>query len=182
MMRRSNHGGAARIQGLNLPVGRIMNTRILVLCALACVATASTPADDLSISAEVDGIEMETKSNSERQSSRKSNASCSNQCSSAHARCGSEVRRARQQCSRMAATGGREGFDSYSDPSIFCAYFRRPRNCGPGCEARFAHHFSMCMQAVDNPARMRQDCMDQERQANNICRQELRECEMACRS
>jgi hypothetical protein len=38
------------------------------------------------------------------------------------------------------------------------------------------------MQAVDNPARLRHDCIDQERQAQNICRQELRECEMACKS
>jgi hypothetical protein len=160
-----------------------MNTRLLALCAaLACIATASTPADDLSISAEIDGIGMETESKSERETPSKSNASCSAQCSNAHSRCGSEVRRARQQCSRTAATGGREAFDSYTDPSIFCAYFRRPRNCGPGCEARFEHHFSLCMQAVENPARMRQDCTDQERQANNFCRQELRECEMACKS
>lgn len=160
-----------------------MNTRLLTLCAaVACIATASTSADDLSISAEIDGIGMETSSKSERDTRRSSKTSCSAQCSSAHSRCGTQVRRARQQCSRIAATGGREAFDSNPDPSIFCAYFRRPRNCGPGCEARFAHHYSMCMKAVDNPARMRQDCMEQEHQANNFCRQELRECEMACKS
>ncbi len=161
-----------------------MNTRLLTLCAaLACIATASAVADDdFSISAEIDGIGMETPSKSERNTPPKSKASCSAQCSSAHSRCDTQVRRARQQCSRIAATGGREAFDSNPDPSIFCAYFRRPRNCGPGCEARFAHHYSMCMKAVDNPARMRQDCMDQEHQANNFCRQELRECEMACKS
>ncbi len=160
-----------------------MKPRLLALCAaLACIATASTPADDFSLSAGIDGIEMETSSKSERDTTRKAKTSCSAQCTSAHARCGSEVRRARQECARTAATGGREAFDSYQDPSIFCAYFRRPRNCGPGCEARFAHHLSMCLDAVDNPARMRQDCMDQERHANNFCRQELHECEMACKS
>jgi hypothetical protein len=162
-----------------------MNTRLLALCAaLTIVATASTPAaDDFSIGAEIDGIGMETSSKSERDTKKTSNAPCSAQCSSAHSRCGSEVRRARQSCARTAATGEREeSFESFHDPSIFCSYFRRPRNCGPGCEARFAHHFSMCLQAVENPARMRQDCMDHERQAQNICRQELRECEMACKS
>ncbi|NLG77340.1 MAG: hypothetical protein GX535_13990 [Xanthomonadaceae bacterium] len=158
-----------------------MNSRLLVLCAaLACIGTASTPADDFSISAEVNGVGMEAKS--ERETPRKTKASCTAQCNSAHARCGSQVRRARQQCSRVAVTGGRESFEPYQDPEVFCAYFRRPRNCGPGCEARFAQHFAMCMKAVDNPASMRQDCMDQERQAQNFCRQELRECEMACRS
>lgn len=159
-----------------------MKTRLLALCALACIATASTTADDLSISAEVNGVGMETASKSERNASKKASSPCSAQCSSAHSRCGSEVRRARQECSRNAATGGREAFDSYSDPGIFCSYFRRPRNCGPGCEARFARHLRLCMQAVDNPARMRHDCIDQERQAQNICRQELHECEMACKS
>lgn len=158
-----------------------MKTRFLALCALACITTASTTADDLSISAEVNGVGMETQSKSERESPKKA-SSCSAQCTSAHSRCGSEVRRARQECSRNAATGGREAFDSFQDPGLLCSYFRRPRNCGPGCEARFARHLSMCMKAVDNPARMRQDCIDQERQAQNFCRQELRECEMACKS
>ena len=160
-----------------------MKTRLLAVCAaLACITTASTPADDLSVSAEIDGIGIEAESKSERDTPRTAKNSCSAQCSDAHARCGSEVRRARQQCSRSAVTGGREAFESTQDPSIFCAYFRRPRNCGPGCEARFAHHLSMCIEAFENPARMRLDCMDQERQANNFCRQELHECEMACRS
>lgn len=158
-----------------------MKTRFLALCALACITAASTTADDLSISAEVNGIGMETQSKSERANSKKA-ASCSAQCNSAHSRCGSEVRRARQECSRKAATGGNEAFDSFRDPGLFCSYFRRPRNCGPGCEARFARHLSACLQAVDNPAKMRSDCIDQERQANNFCRQELRECEMACKS
>jgi hypothetical protein len=159
-----------------------MKTRLLALCAaLACITTAATLADD-SVSGDTDSVGIEAESKSERDTPQSGNRSCSAQCNAAHTRCGTEVRRARQQCSRSAARGGREAFESTQDPAIFCAYFRRPRNCGPGCEARFAHHLSMCMKAVENPARMRYDCMEQEREANNFCRQELQECEMACQS
>jgi hypothetical protein len=163
-----------------------MNNRLLMVCGvLAIVATASTPADDISIGAEVDGIQIESSSPQPQQRSSKSqsNASCAVQCNSASSRCSSEVRRARQQCSRGAATGGRDPFDSAAtfDSALFCSYFRRPRNCGPGCEARFARHFDMCVNAMDNTASMRHDCFVQERQAENFCRQELRDCEAACK-
>lgn len=163
-----------------------MDKRLFMVCAaLALMATASTPADDISIGAEVDGIKIETSSPQSSQSAakNKTNATCAAQCNSAHSRCSSEVRRTRQQCSRGAAMGGREAFDSPRtfDAALFCGYFRRPRNCGPGCEARFARHYDMCVNAMDNTASMRQDCVVQEKQAENFCRQELRDCEAACR-
>lgn len=162
-----------------------MDKRLVMVCAaLAIVATASTPADDISIGAEIDGMRIETSppQSSQRSTKPNSSASCAAQCSSAHSRCSSEVRRARQQCSRTAASGGRNAFDSVStfDSATFCGYFRRPRNCGPGCEARFSRHFDMCVNAMDNTAAMRQDCFVQEREAENFCRQELRDCEAAC--
>lgn len=160
-----------------------MKLRFIVLCAAFTLMPLIAPsAADISINAEMDGIEMDTPSKARSDTKKDSSASCAAQCSSAHAKCGSEVRRARQQCSRTAATAGHEVFDTYHDSSIFCSYFRRPRDCGPGCEARFAQHFRLCMKAVDNPARMRQDCMEQERQAQSFCRQELHACELGCRS
>jgi len=161
-----------------------MQLRLFALCAaFACAPFAATSAAEFSIQAEVDGIGMEASSETSRGAVNNRNASCAAQCNSAHARCSSEVRRARQQCSRTAATGSRDAFDSSQDnASLFCGYFRRPRNCGPGCQARFAQHFQVCMKALDNPARMRGDCMEQERQAQRFCRDELHACELACRS
>jgi hypothetical protein len=156
----------------------------MICGVLAIVATASTPADEISIGAEVDGIQIESSSSQpERAPKPQSKASCSAQCSTASSRCSSEVRRARQQCSRGAATAGRDPFDSAAtfDSAVFCGYFRRPRNCGPGCEARFARHFDRCMSAMDNTASMRNDCIMQEREADRFCRQELRDCEAACK-
>jgi hypothetical protein len=160
-----------------------MNNRFLALCAtLTLVVTASTPADDISIGAEIDGIEMESSSKQSEAKPPKSNASCSVQCNSAQAQCNSEVRRARSTCSRNAAMEGRDefGMSPGNESALFCSYFRRPRRCGPGCELRFARHYDLCIDAVENTASLRQDCMMQERKAQDFCRQELRDCEQAC--
>ncbi len=155
---------------------------IAILAALSIIATASTAADDISVGAEIDGIQIETPpAEQPRTSTAKAKGSCRAQCNSANSRCGSEVRRARQSCSRNAATAGHEAFDSgFQDSTLFCSYFRRPRQCGPGCEARFSRHYARCVDAMDNTASMRQDCFVQEREAQNFCRQELRDCEQAC--
>jgi len=147
---------------------------------VAIIAASSAGAADVSVSGGFDGIQMEAESKSEPRSAKAN--TCASQCNAAHARCNSEVRRARQSCSRGAATAGRDSFDGpfASDGSEFCAYFRRPRQCGPGCEARFGRHLDVCLRAVNNTAAMRNDCIVQERQAQNVCRDELRECESAC--
>jgi hypothetical protein len=160
-----------------------MNRRLLgIFAALTIIAAASTPAADISVGADIDGIEIETPPAKQPPTQTKTTGgSCMAQCSSAHSRCGSEVRRARQSCSRDAATEGRGAFDSANtDYGMFCSYFRRARQCGPGCELRFARHYDRCMDSVNNIASMRQDCFLQERHANNFCRDELRECEQAC--
>lgn len=176
---------AVKVARLTYPQRCIMDRRLLAICVtLALIVTASTPADDISIGAEVDGIQIETPpSQSQRPASSSSNASCTAQCNSAQSRCHSEVRRARQSCSRTAATGGRDAFDDMArhDASSFCTYFRRPRNCGPGCELRFARHFDMCIDAMNDTVSMRHDCFIQERRAQNFCRQELHDCESACK-
>jgi hypothetical protein len=163
-----------------------MNRRLFATLAMLClIGTASTSADDIKVGADIDGIQIETPpakpTAKDTSKPAPSGASCRVQCNTANARCGSEVRRARQTCSRDAATMGRGAFDSpQSDYGAFCAYFQRPRQCGPGCELRFARHYRSCMDAMNNTASMRQDCFLQERQATNICRDELRECEQTC--
>jgi hypothetical protein len=158
-----------------------MLKRLVTICVASFAAAMTALPADMSIEAEIDGLRIE---GSERGNERTpANAPCAAQCNSAHARCSSEVRRARQECARYAANQGRQPFEtSAADGALFCGYFRRPRNCGPGCELRFAHHYDLCVRAVNNNvAAMRQDCFVQEREAQNFCREELRACEAACK-
>jgi hypothetical protein len=157
-----------------------MYKRLATIC-VALIAMTAAGAADMSIEAEVDGLRIEGAERSQERST--TSSTCAAQCSSAHARCGSEVRRARQECSRAAANQGRDAFQSEAfDGALFCTYFRRPRNCGPGCELRFSRHYDLCVRAMDNNvAAMRQDCFLREREAQNFCRDELRACEAACK-
>ncbi|MDY6949070.1 MAG: hypothetical protein SXG53_25525 [Pseudomonadota bacterium] len=109
---------------------------------------------------------------------------CVNQCEIANGSCNSEVRQARQQCSRNAANSGRDPMTMRNnDYTYFCSYFRSPGRRGPGNYAdRFAQHYDVCVDVMQqNIASMRYDCYRNERDAQNICRAELRECQAACR-
>ena len=58
---------------------------------------------------------------------------CARQCGTADGRCNSEVRRARQECSRNAANNGRNPMTMRdNDFSYFCNYFRNPGRRGSG--------------------------------------------------
>lgn len=110
--------------------------------------------------------------------------SCVDQCNLADGQCNSEVRRARQECSRNAANGGRDPMTMRNnDYTYFCSYFRNPGRRGPGnFDARFTQHYDLCIDVMqENIASMRYDCFRNERDAQNICRTELRECQAACR-
>jgi hypothetical protein len=116
-----------------------------------------------------------------------SRATCLSHCDAAEGRCGSEVRRARSECSRRAAMSGREPFARDNDYSYFCSYFRSSgRHCGAdrysaGCRERLAQRYGTCVEAMyDNIASMRFDCFRNERDAQNLCREELRDCRAAC--
>jgi hypothetical protein len=114
--------------------------------------------------------------------------SCLNQCMMADSKCGSEVRQARQECSRNAANNGRDPFDTRStgggDYSYFCAYFSSPVSCTSdryGCRSRYAQRYNQCLGLMrENVASMRYDCFRGERDAQNLCRTELRDCKTAC--
>ena len=108
---------------------------------------------------------------------------CANQCNIADGKCNSEVRRARQECSRSAANNGRDPMTMRNnDYTYFCSYFRNPGRRGPGnFDARFTQHYNLCIDVMQqNIASMRYDCYRNERDAQNICRTELRDCQSAC--
>jgi hypothetical protein len=114
---------------------------------------------------------------------------CEKICDEADAKCGSDVRRARMECSKNAANGGRDPFSQYRplDYSYFCGYFNSPDRCGnpyyrTGCKARYQNHYHACLDAMRyNIASMRYDCFQSERDASNLCRDELRQCKAVCR-
>lgn len=108
---------------------------------------------------------------------------CVNQCELANGSCNSEVRQARQECSRNAANSGRDPMTMRNnDYTYFCSYFHNPGRRGPGNYAdRFSQHYNVCLDVIQqNIASMRYDCYRNERDAQNICRTELRECQAAC--
>ena len=108
---------------------------------------------------------------------------CVSQCGLADGKCNSEVRQARQECSRKAANSGRDPMTMRNnDYTYFCSYFRNPGRRGPGnFDARFNQHYSVCVDLMQqNIASMRYDCYRNERDAQNICRTELRDCQAAC--
>ena len=117
----------------------------------------------------------------------KAQESCASYCDAAETRCSSEVRRARQQCSKRAANAGRDPFTMRNnDYTYFCGYFNNAGACGAGtysgsCRTRFARTYGLCIDAIQqNIASMRYDCHQTETTAQRYCRDELRECKAAC--
>ena len=109
--------------------------------------------------------------------------SCIRQCEIDNGHCNSEVRQARQECSRNAASNGRDPMTMRNnDYTYFCSYFRNPGRRGPGnFAARFSQHYDLCVDVIQqNIASMRYDCYRNERDAQNICRSELRACQASC--
>lgn len=109
---------------------------------------------------------------------------CISQCEIFNGTCNSEVRQARQECSKKAANSGRDPMTMRNDDyTYFCSYFRNPGSRrGPGnFTSRFTQHYNVCIDVMQqNIASMRYDCYRNERDAQNICRTELRECQASC--
>lgn len=109
--------------------------------------------------------------------------SCVNQCEISNGTCNSEVRQARQECSKKAANSGRDPMTMRNnDYTYFCSYFRNPGRRGPGnFNDRFTQHYNLCIDVMQqNIAQMRYDCYRNERDAQSICRSELRDCQASC--
>ena len=113
---------------------------------------------------------------------------CANYCDAAETACSSEVRRARAECSKRAATNGRDPFTQRNnDYAYFCGYFGNGNACGTGtystsCRSRFRRTYGVCVDYIQNNiASMRYDCYQTERTTQAYCRDELRDCKAACK-
>lgn len=143
------------------------------------IAENTTAAVEKPSSAE-SAVDRSTKPLSAAETARRT---CVSQCEIANGSCNSEVRQARQECSRNAANSGRDPMTMRNnDYTYFCSYFNSPGRRGPGnYSARFSEHYNVCIDVMQqNIASMRYDCYRNERDAQNICRTELRECQAAC--
>lgn len=109
---------------------------------------------------------------------------CINQCEISNGTCNSEVRQARQECSKKAANSGRDPMTMRNnDYTYFCSYFRNPggRRSPGNYSDRFVQHYNACIDVMQqNIASMRYDCYRNERDTQSICRTELRECQASC--
>ncbi|MFL6547424.1 MAG: hypothetical protein ACJ8OJ_01950 [Povalibacter sp.] len=150
----------------------------LLLITLISAAVGDTPA-----------TQTNTEKPSEQSAAHTSPArtSCLSYCDASETHCSSEVRRARSECSKRAATQGRDPFTGYNnDYGYFCGYFGNGNACGNGaysnsCRSRFSRTYGLCMSTIQqNVASMRYDCFQTERTAQGYCRDELRDCKAAC--
>jgi hypothetical protein len=129
-------------------------------------------------------------------------ATCLSQCAANEQRCSRDVRRARTDCQKIAANGGRDVFtgrpatsngsanryetDNGIDYGAFCYYFANPdTSCASGyyssaCQRRLAYRHGICLDRMSNVAQLRYDCYRTERDANGQCREDLRDCKAQC--
>lgn len=114
-------------------------------------------------------------------------ASCIARCEKAESTCSTQVRRARQDCSKKAANAGRDPMLMRHDYTMyFCGYFGSPRHCARdplsrNCSSRFNRRHDLCIDTIqDNIAAQRYDCFLNERDAQTFCRDELRDCKEIC--
>jgi hypothetical protein len=171
----------------------------IAYAGLVVLASAAIAGDN-TVGATVNGVEIgEATSKNQDGKAETPHNSCINRCSYAEVNCSTDVRRARSDCERNAASGGRDPFGGYRsaprDPyasgsyeyAYFCAYFNNPSlNCGSdrnsrACASRFAVRYDVCIDAIEsNIAALRFECYKSEKDAKTQCRQELRDCQAAC--
>ena len=148
-----------------------MNGKAVVRLGTLCVALAW-----LAVGVAEDAPKAPTAADATRKT-------CVSQCEISNGTCNSKVRQARQECSKKAANSGRDPMTMRNpDYTYFCSYFRNPGRRGPGnFTDRFTQHYNVCIDVMQqNIAQMRYDCYRNERDAQSICRTELRECQAAC--
>jgi hypothetical protein len=182
-----------------------MNARNFLYVLAVLFATAAISADNGgsgSIGGSVNGAQIRKEKEQDKDAQPPPHATCMSQCAANEQRCSREVRRARTDCQRVAANGGRDVFtgrqDTYNgsanrreggngvDYGAFCNYFANPdSSCGSGyyarsCQQRLAYRHGVCLNAMNNIASLRYDCYRTERDASSQCREDLRDCSTAC--
>ncbi len=182
-----------------------MNARNFLYVLAVMFATAAISADNGgsgSISGSVNGAQVGKEKEQAKGAQPPPHATCMSQCAANEQRCSREVRRARTDCQRVAANGGRDVFTGRPDTNngsanrreegngidygAFCSYFAHPdASCGSGyysssCQRRLSYRHGLCLNAMNNIASLRYDCYRTERDASNQCREDLRDCNAAC--
>jgi hypothetical protein len=181
--RRRNHRPKRAEGGVVMSVVRSNPLKVLA-CTTSLLLAAVVLAADTSV--QVNGVEIGNQQQPNAED-KPSQSTCVNHCNAADTKCNSEVRRARQECSRIASTGGRDPMTMRTnDYTYFCGYFGNGGlHCGSdyysrGCQSRFSYRYGVCIDTMQNIAAMRYDCYKAERDSQNMCREELRECKAAC--
>lgn len=157
---------------------------VLTLIAAAALAADTSPAKDAPPAAQV----AKSSAPAPTAADKSAETSCIHLCTTKDAQCGSDVRRARQECSRNAANGGRDPMTMRRNGyAYFCGHFLDPSaQCGAnvytsGCTARYQLRYGVCIdEMAQNIAAMRYDCYKAERDATRMCRDELQDCKRAC--
>jgi hypothetical protein len=160
----------------------------LLLCFCAAVGADETGgrSKDTKTIAQATGTPAPQAAKPAERAEEPARAACINQCNAADTHCNTDVRRARQECSKKAANAGRNPMTRRSDDyTYFCGYFSNYNGCGAyggGCRDRFARRYGLCTDAIaNNIAAMRYDCYINERDAQKFCRDELQDCKAACK-
>src|SRR5437868_5742942 len=96
-----------------------------LLCLSSMLILTALATADSSVGAKVNGVAVGKTTTQSGEQAAPAHTACVNHCNAAETRCSSEVRRARQECSKRAANGGRDpmGMGSSGDYRYFCGYF-----------------------------------------------------------
>ena len=95
-----------------------MNVRNLLYVLAILFATAAISADDAgsgSIKGTVNGAAVGKQAEQDKDAKPPPQATCMSQCTANEQRCSRDVRRARTECQRVAANGGRDVFTGRQD-------------------------------------------------------------------
>jgi hypothetical protein len=169
-----------------------MNATTLLSSLAILFATVAIAADQGSVTGTVNGAQVSAEKAAAKNPDIPKQSTCLSQCASNEQRCSREVRLARKECQRVAASAGRDvftgrgGYGEVLDYSYFCEYFAHPAvSCSAGsqsdkCQRRLAYRHGVCLSEMKNIASMRYDCYRAEKDANVECRADLSACKSTC--
>ena len=110
---------------------------------------------------------------------------CISQCERDDGECRSLTRRGKQECMRAVAFGSGTGRITSNPATASCAFFGQSR-CEysldrEACLARMSTRYKNCVDVLGGTvASRRQDCDDNARESDLMCRDTLRECRASC--
>ncbi|MGH8174809.1 MAG: protein kinase domain-containing protein [Steroidobacter sp.] len=110
---------------------------------------------------------------------------CIAQCERDEGECRSINRRGKQDCMRAVAFNGSGRLTTTNPSAASCAFFGRDRCIRAvnreACAARIADRYKTCLDVLGGTVvSRRQDCEDNARESEQMCRDELRDCRASC--